>query len=404
MAHEWHHMWYKSGFDKHVATLTPSQRAFPHLLHAWIQSPKHKLVIVAGGPGTGKTYTVIETLKFVKIPQLRMAPTARVAHKMDGLTLYSALRLAWGKDSVLGHLQKELELEGETDACIAKSQHLMKEFDCKYRSQIVVLDEVGMMAHWLTHWIIRYFFQQTKPILFIVMGDPNQLRPVKSNYNIFNVTLRYEYERIDLLESKRFTQTYERIIEQLRGFVDTQDTEGMFTCLHQHFPIVQDVDCSVLKSCTRAMAYLKSTVDAYNTFYLRKMLPGPVLRLWKEKDGECQETFVDVKAGCHVFVTQNGVSSVPNGTYLKFEMYDSTKDVLECSDPNHQGQRIHVKRNANGEFPIIVGFAATVHKFQGDTMDDEAIAINFNESTDLNLIYTALSRVKGMAQVKAIQL
>ncbi|GFU98723.1 uncharacterized protein TNCV_298951 [Trichonephila clavipes] len=65
---------------------------------------------------------------------------------------------------------------------------------------------------------------------------------------------------------------------------------------------------------------------------------------------------------------------------------------------------VKVQRNFKGEFPIVVGFAGTIHKFQGDTMDDDAIAMNFNGSRDLNLVYTALSRVKCMDQIVAIQL
>ena len=411
MAHEWRHVCYKPGFDKHVETLTPSQKAFPYLLHAWILNPQHKVVIVAGGPGTGKTYTVIETLNLVQIPQLRMAPTARVAHKMNGSTLYSALRLAWGKESVLNRLEKELESETETDACITKSRVLLKEFECRPKPQIIVLDEVGMMAHWLTHWIIHYFFQDSKPKLFIVMGDPNQLRPVKSNHNIFSVTLRFENTHIDLLESKRFTPTYERVINQLRECVDAQDTEGMLARIGEHFKVVEHIHDEILKTCTRAMAYLKSSVESYNAYYLKNMVSGPVLRLWKS--GEGKETFIDVKTGCHVFVIQNHLSTAPNGTCLIFEAYDGDRDMVECSYPvtttgqqqaHHPYNRVLVRRNANGEFPIVVGFAATVHKFQGDTMDDRAIAINFNGSTDLNLMYTALSRVQNKHQVVAIEL
>ncbi|GFU14340.1 uncharacterized protein TNCV_3491481 [Trichonephila clavipes] len=114
-------------------------------------------------------------------------------------------------------------------------------------------------------------------------------------------------------------------------------------------------------------------------------------------------TYVDVKVGCHVFIIQNGVSLASNGTPLLFEKYNAEQDCIECMDPV-KNLSIQVQRNFKGEFPIVVGFAGTIHKFQGDTMDDDAIAMNFNGSRDLNLVYTALSRVKCMDQIVAIQL
>ncbi|KAG8173832.1 hypothetical protein JTE90_016321 [Oedothorax gibbosus] len=155
MTHEWKHPCYEIGFQKQVDTLTPSQLAFPYLLHAWLLQPAHQLVLVAGGPGSGKTYTVTQCLNHVQIPQLRMAYTARVACKMQGQTIHSALKLDWSKESALDKLFKELELETDSQVCIQKSNGLMQEFRCFARPQVVIIDEIGMVAHWLVYWIIQ---------------------------------------------------------------------------------------------------------------------------------------------------------------------------------------------------------------------------------------------------------
>lgn len=359
----------------------------------------HTLVIVAGGPGTGKTYTVTKCLTHVQIPTLRMAPTARVASSFDGQTLHSALRLKWKPGSVLHDLEKELAEEEDEDTCITKSNVLMNEFDCISEPQVVVIDEIGMVPFWLTYWIVQYFFQFEKPILFVVMGDPNQLRPVKSLHNIFSATTRMDDKRIDLVESKRFSEPYQHVIKKLRTFVDANDVTGMMSYICEHFNVVEDINKDVLMKCTRAMAYRKSTVESYNNFYLKYLVEGPLYRLWKKNSTTSK---VEVKVGCHVFVIQNGVSSALNGTPLIFDGYEEDKDCLRCKDACGVVVRVH--RNMYGEFPIVVGFAGTVHKFQGDTMDDAAIAINFNGSTNLHLIYTALSRVRSNQQIVAIEL
>lgn len=390
---------YGVGYHEHVQTLTESQRAFPFLLDEWIQQPENTKIILAGGPGSGKTYTVVSCLDYVQIPQLRMAPTARVACKIKGSTIHSALKLDWKNGSVLHTLQKELESETDTEECLKKSAILLDTIDCRSRPEIVVIDEVGMVAFWLIEWIIEYFFRKPKPVFCVVMGDPNQLKPVRSLHNIF--TAGVQTMRIDLKESKRFDSDYETIVQQLRGYVDNHDETGLFTFLCSHFPVVEHIDSQILKECTRALAFLKVTVETYNEFYLKNLVKGPRLRLWRKAKQLQSNDFVDVKRGCHVFVTQNGVSRVQNGTSLIFMGYNQEKDYLECL---LNGDHVEIHRNQRGEFPILVGFAGTIHKFQGDTMDDKVIAINFDGNRDLNLVYTALSRVRSKDQIKAIQL
>ncbi|GFS64942.1 uncharacterized protein TNCV_1584371 [Trichonephila clavipes] len=117
------------------------------------------------------------------------------------------------------------------------------------------------------------------------MGDPNQLRPVKTNHNVFSVSLDIPITRIDLKESKRFSPEYESIIQQLRYYVDTNDETG------------------------------------------------PRIRLWTRTKKGMSTTYVDVKVGCHVFIIQNGVSLASKGTPLLFEKYNAEQDCIECMDP-----------------------------------------------------------------------
>ncbi|GFQ76184.1 uncharacterized protein TNCT_125971 [Trichonephila clavata] len=403
MSHSWELPVYHVGFDKHVESLTPSQQTFPFLVHEWLLNRQHAVILVAGGPGSGKTFTVTSCLDRISVPQLRMAPTARVAQRIGGQTIHSALKLGWTPGSVLYTLEKQLQHETDEAVCLEKSAVLVDTFDCPQMPDIVVVDEIGMVSFWLAHCIIQYFFRRPKPILFVAMGDPNQLRPVKTNHNVFIVSLDIPIIRIDLKESKRFSPEYESIIQQLRYYVDTNDETGLFTYICGTFPIVEHIDTTVLQKCTRALAYLKSTVEAYNNFYLKRLIQGPRIRLWTRTKEGMGTTYVDVKVGCHIFIIQNGVSLASNGTPLLFENYNAEQDCIECMDPVKKVM-IQVQRNLKGEFPIVVGFAGTIHKFQGDTMDDDAIAMNFNGSRDLNLVYTALSRVKSINQIVALQL
>ncbi|KAG8171585.1 hypothetical protein JTE90_007587, partial [Oedothorax gibbosus] len=340
MTDEWIHSHYKLGFKEHVEKLTPSQKAFPHLLHEWLLKPEHQLVLVAGGPGSGKTYTVTQCLNHVDLSQLRMAYTARVAYKINGRTIHSAMQLDWREGSVLEGLFRELENESDPQKCIDKSQILLNEMKCTRNPEIVVIDEVGMVAHWLIYWIIRYFFQKSIPTLFIMMGDPNQLRPVKSEHNVFSVNLM-DTKRINLLESARFTPSYDVIVKCLRQFVDMNDVSGMLSFITEHYPVVDHINSDILRKCTRAMAHKNATIETYNNFYLKYMVEGPRHRLWNKK----KDKYVDVKPGCRIFVTQNGVSIALNGTPLIFVEYDSERDLVICRREESNDGTVTVSRN-----------------------------------------------------------
>lgn len=389
-------------FYEHVAKLKPSQQTFVALLSDWIQRRRSMVVVVSGGPGTGKTFTVVETLKHTRLDQLKMAYAARIANKIGGRTIHSTLMLPWGRGSTL----RDLEEVDDLEAALEQSEKLLSDMICQRNPDVVVIDEVGMVPFFLTYRIIEFFARN--PVLVVLMGDSRQLKPVKSRYNLFGALevfqKRFETHRIDMTESMRFVQEYDGVVERLRVFVDLQDEEGMIDYLRETFPIVETLEASVLARCSRAMAHKNETVDAYNKFYI-KHLPGERVRLYRV-DGKRldRSRFSDLKPNCDVFVTENGLCTptASNGTPLVFLRYDANRDVLVCKD---DGQRtVSVERNRNGMFPVTPGFAGTVHKFQGDTLDDKSIAFNFDGCRDLNLVYTALSRVRCMDQICAVVL
>ncbi|GIY02002.1 uncharacterized protein CDAR_453751, partial [Caerostris darwini] len=400
----------KMGFDKHLEQLTPSQQQFTTLLSDWIDRPRNMITLISGGPGTGKTHVVTTSLDFVKnATQLRMAYTARIAQQIGGRTMHSSLLMAWGETSLLRTLEKQLENETNVDACLNASA-LLKDSLCYEGAcpSIIIVDEIGMIPYWLLYWIIRYFMDETeKPILFVGMGDSHQLRPVKSNNNLFGVECverDFETHRIELVESKRFHRDYEPVIETLKQFVNKRDVAGLFNYIAQVFPVVPEINASHLQKCQKALSFKNNSVDTYNNYYLKKILPGKTIRLYAYdsfSNEPIKDSFVDVKPSCKVYVTQNGFSDVVNGTLLIFKTYVSSKDVVRCLNPKNNAT-VDVRRNHQGKFPLVLGFASTVHKFQGFTIDDPAIVINFDGSDDLNLVYTALSRVRSMEQILAI--
>lgn len=387
----------ETGLREHYLSLTDSQRKFVELVIRWSRHPCKKLAIISGGPGTGKSFVVKKTLDFLQAETLKMSYTARSAQAIGGRTIHSTLHLNYR--GPCHNLEKSLENETDLVTAIKASQDIVREFSYDGDPSVVVIDEVSMINGWLIYWLIHYFMERTvKPLLFITIGDPHQLNPVKSAYNLFSYNYsskRWPVENIYLKENKRFSLEYGKMIDELCRFVDEEDETGLFGFVCQHFPVCDDITGSQLAEADRAMAAKNDRVDSFNAYYIKNMMKGPEI--------EIQDRLV-LKPGCIVIVVKNGCSSVTNGTELKFIRFCKYTERIICTHPKTNDEVIVRKDLERNKFPLVLGFAATIHKFQGDTIDDAKIVIHFDGNRNLNLAYTALSRVRHKDQILAIGL
>lgn len=384
------------GLRKHFLTLTNTQKEFVKLVVKWSKRPRKMLVVVSGGPGTGKSYVVKNTLDCLQVKQLRMSYTARSAVAIGGQTIHSAIHLNFR--GLCLDLEKQLSEEEDLVTAIKASGDIVQEFHYDEYPLVVVIDEVSMVNGWLMYWIIRFFMDRTnQPLLFITSGDRHQLNPVKSIHNLFSFTFSegiWVVRIIHLKESKRFLPAYEKIINTLRTFVDSANESGLFAFICQHFPIQERIEGDLLSQANRAMAAKNDRVIAFNTYYIKNMVKGPEIKI--------EENLI-LKHGCIVFVTKNGCSSVSNGTELEFICYNRRRDRIICKNPKTR-EEVVIRKDALKQFPVVLGFAATIHKFQGDTIDNSKIVIHFDGNRNLNMAYTALSRVRDVNQILAIAL
>lgn len=364
------------------------------------------IALISGGPGSGKTYAVAKTLDFVDTKSVRMAPTAFVASNIRGETIHSTLNLEWGPGSTLHKITSTLENEKDTQKCLKTSRALIHEIRHDPVKNVVVLDEVGMVPFWLTYWIVRYFFQFDRNVLFVAMGDKRQLKPVRSPFNVFDVDFENEFElhSLEFKENKRFSPDYLPVVEELSKYVDRKNVCGLLDYVGKHYPVVEHVDIDLLNRCQKALVYKNFTVQLYNAFYTSR-LPGKAYRLYKIENKKIDTAnYVDIKPGCDVVITENNATDekdIVNGSELTFREYDASKDAAVCFDK--RGKKILVRRT-KGSFPLTPNFARTIHKFQGSTIDSDRVVFNFNGSDDIHLMYTALSRVRSMNQILAVVL
>lgn len=133
---------------------------------AVIESIKHGLLILTGGPGTGKTTTINTMIQFFEsegMSILLAAPTGRAAKRMTEATGYQAQTI-----HRLLEVSGNPEEEGNVNGFIRNRQNPLE-------TDVLIIDEMSMVDLPLMHALLSAVVEGTRLIL---VGDVNQLPSV----------------------------------------------------------------------------------------------------------------------------------------------------------------------------------------------------------------------------------
>ena len=154
-------------------SLDPLQR------EAVLMAAEHAVLIISGGPGTGKTTTINTIIRYLKKENLEVllaAPTGRAAKRMTEATGYEAMTI----HRLLGvHAVRKDEDNsefglGDRDGDIAYS-YFEKNRDNPLETDAVIIDEMSMVDMHLFCSLLKAVMPGTRLIL---VGDVNQLPSV----------------------------------------------------------------------------------------------------------------------------------------------------------------------------------------------------------------------------------
>ena len=134
---------------------------------AILEAARHGLLIITGGPGTGKTTTINAIIQFFEQEEqtiLLAAPTGRAAKRMSETTGYEAQTI-----------HRLLELSGNVDEEQHQHAQFQRNEENPLEADVVIVDEVSMLDIHLLHSLLKAIVVGTRLIL---VGDVHQLPSV----------------------------------------------------------------------------------------------------------------------------------------------------------------------------------------------------------------------------------
>ena len=359
----------------------------------------HKVFILTGGPGTGKTtvingiiatYAALHKLDLAKkqeLPILLAAPTGRAARRMNELT---------GLPSATIH--RHLGMTGDDDI-----SHLDDYLDADF----IIVDEFSMVDTWLANQLLSNISSNSK---ILIVGDADQLPSVSPGQVLADLL------KIPILPQTKLTKIYRQGEDSTIVTLASQIQQGIlpadFTekkADRSYFEATSEYIPDMIKKIVAAA--IRSGIPAQDVQVLAPMYRGPagidqVNQLMQdlinpsEKDQlvfeapDCQYRQGDKV----IHLVNDAESNVFNGDLgyitdlLPAKYTDSKQDELTI---NFDGNEIVYQRSE--WYKIRLAYAMSIHKSQGSEFPVVILPITRSSHRMLqrNLVYTAITRAKS---------
>jgi hypothetical protein len=408
---------------------------------------------ITGGAGTGKSHLikalhqmVIRTLRRegddpTTLKVLLTAPTGTAAHNINGLTIHSALQMQLG--------------QGAKSSYHRLGDEKRNTLRCKYSQlRLIIIDEISMVGSDLLlqiHRRLQEIFQSSSDfggISILAFGDLYQLPPVCQKFVFQPPSDEYAQLCVQLWDNFKLFELTEVMRQQ-----GDAPFANLLNRVRDGTHNVDDITTLNTRNTCSPLSILhifatNAQVDNYNRLRLGE-LPGQIIcinsidvvpeTLKNRKIPEDQRftggltSVLQLKLGCRIMLTRNldvadGLSNGAQGTLtgiLKNANSDQVKVLMVKFDTERIGHETRIrskydlnpfpnystpverteasfslsktKKNVSAtrkQFPIRLCWACTVHKIQGQSLDE--VFVSFEGRFSDGQAYVALSRARSL--------
>ena len=359
----------------------------------------HKIFILTGGPGTGKTtvingiiavYALLNGLDLRKsqdLPILLAAPTGRAARRMNELT---------GLPSATIH--RHLGMTGDDD-----TSHLDDYLDADF----IIVDEFSMVDTWLANQLLSNISSNSK---LLIVGDADQLPSVSPGQVLADLL------KIPLLPQTKLEKIYRQskdstivnLASQIQkgilppDFIEKKADRSYFEARSEHIlQMIERIVEAAIRSGIPAqdvqvlapMYRGQAGIDHINQLMQNLINPSETEQIIFEAT-DCQYRQGDKV----IHLVNDAESNVFNGDLgyitdlLPAKYTDSKQDELTI---NFDGNEVIYPRSE--WYKIRLAYAMSIHKSQGSEFPVVILPITSSSHRMLqrNLIYTAITRAKS---------
>ena len=422
--------------DLNVHSKIPAQQIRTRLLKLTEQDPfpldelqeqavyeavSHGLLIITGGPGTGKTTTINTIIRYFEQEEMEIllaAPTGRAAKRMSEAT---------GRESKTIHRLLELtgipagdsgaEAAGESRL---EGMHFERNEENPLEADAIIIDEMSMVDISLIHALLKAVTVGTRLIL---VGDVNQLPSVGPGNVLRDMIESGKFPVVKLTKIFRQAAQSDIIVNAHKinagEQVPLNKRSRDFLFIRREHPADITKDMMVLIK-DKLPDYVHAPMEEIQVMTpMRKGALGveQLNRLLQERFNPPGPSKKEKEAGGTVFRTGDKVMQIKNNYQLAWEVRNRygipvktgegvfNGDIGIVREINHFAETLEVEfdegRRAEYSFrqleELELAYAITIHKSQGSEYPAVVIPIYPGPRMLMtrNLIYTAVTRAKA---------
>lgn len=361
------------------------------------------VMVLTGGPGTGKT-TVIKALisifKSIGLKVVLAAPTGRAAKRMSETT---------------GHEAKTVHRMLEMDRDISGENKFFRNMKNPLDESVVIIDEASMLDLYLTEALMRALKRGARLIL---IGDSDQLPSVGAGNILYDVISSERINTVKLTQIFRQSEksliitNAHRINEGISPLLNITDNDFFFVRRENESEIPETIADLIVSRLPKTYgAQIRDGiqvitpskkgsggVEALNAVLQEKM--NPKMEFKREKNAHGMifregDRVMQMSNNYEIEWEKNGVCGVGlfNGDIGRIMRIDKNRDVMKI---NFEDRIVSYPFDMLDDLEL--SYAITVHKSQGSEYPVVIIPMYSCPSMLMtrNLLYTAVTRARKM--------